>query len=160
MGTAGRSPCGRPSRAAGRRYGRSVPRLNPPPNWPAPPPGWEPPPGWTPDPAWGPPPTGWQLWLPDPRDGRRANRDAFARVGIVAAAVLVAVMIAQAAMGIFSAYNAGSAFGGALVPWLVVSLAAFLTRRRWNWWAIVGAYLGAWLFFSVVGALGRLGGGA
>ncbi|GID64710.1 hypothetical protein Acy02nite_25910 [Actinoplanes cyaneus] len=48
------------------------PRLNPPPNWPAPPLGWSPAPGWTPDPAWGPPPAGWQLWIDAPPDADRS----------------------------------------------------------------------------------------
>ncbi|HEY3436288.1 MAG TPA: hypothetical protein VGK35_01255 [Actinotalea sp.] len=135
-----------------------MPRLNPPPNWPTPPTGWTPPAGWEPDPAWGAPPAGWTLWLPEPGDGRRANRTAFGRVGIVAGATWLVVLIVQIALGVASGFNVGSAFGSLLVPWLAVSLVAFFWRKRWNWFAVVGVFLAAWLVLSLVSTAGRLGG--
>ncbi|WP_211374206.1 hypothetical protein [Cellulomonas fimi] len=137
-----------------------MPRYNAPPNWPAPPPGWAPAPDWRPDPAWGPPPAGWQLWLPEPGDGQRANRTIFGRVGIVAGAVWLAVMLAQAALGVMSARSIGAAFGSALFPWLLVSLVAFFRPKRWSWLAVVGVYLGTWLVLNVMSAMGRLAGSA
>lgn len=135
-------------------------RFNPPPNWPAPPPGWAPTPDWRPDPAWGPPPTGWQLWTPEPGDGRRANGTAFAKVGVVAGAIVVAVALAQVSMGVFTARNLGFALGSALFPWLVVSLIVFFSRIRWNWFAIVGAYAGVWLILNFLRVAGQLAGTA
>ena len=132
-----------------------MPRFNPPPNWPAPPPGWTPAPDWQPDPSWGPAPEGWVLWLPEPDDGRRPNRTAFARAGVVAGGVWVAVMLLQLAVGIFSATNAGGAFGSLVLPWLATSLVVFFQRRRWGWPALVGVYLAFWFPLLVITANGR-----
>lgn len=93
--------------------------------------------------------------MPEPGEGRRANRTAFARVAVVASVVYVLVLGGQAALGVLSAYNAGAAFGSAILPWLLISLIAFFSRARWNWFAIAGAYVGAYLVLAVVSALGR-----
>ena len=79
---------------------------------------------------------------------------------MVAGAVAVLVLLAQVAVGIFSARNAGSAFGSALVPWLIVSLIAFYSSKRWHWGVVVGTYLGAWLVLSLMSVAGRAAGGA
>ncbi|WP_273652569.1 hypothetical protein [Cellulomonas fimi] len=134
-------------------------RLNPPPNWPTPPDGWTPPPGWQPDPAWGPPPEGWQLWLPDEDGPARRRQDAFRPVGIVAGALLVVLLLAQAVLGIFSAQAAGSAVGSVLLPWLIVSLAVRYSRREWPWWAIVAVFFGVWILLRLLSAAGQAAGG-
>lgn len=135
-------------------------RLNPPPNWPAPPAGWTPPPGWQPDPAWGPPPEGWDLWVPDDDGARRGRQAAFGPVGIVAGALFVVLLLAQAALGIFSAQATGSALGSVLLPWLIVSLAVRYSRREWRWWAIIAVFFGVWVVLRLVSAAGQAAGAA
>ncbi|GCD19182.1 hypothetical protein ACFO3K_13375 [Cellulomonas algicola] len=134
-------------------------RLNPPPNWPAPPAGWTPPSGWQPDPAWGPPPAGWDLWVSDDGGTRRDRQAAFGPVGIVAGALVVVLVLAQAALGIFSARAMGSAVGSALLPWLIVSLSVRYSRREWRWWAIVLVFFAVWVVLRLVSAAGQAAGG-
>ncbi|HEY7052733.1 MAG TPA: nuclear transport factor 2 family protein [Mycobacterium sp.] len=86
-------------------------RYNPPPNWPVPP-GWTPEPGWTPDPSWPPAPPGWQFWIDDSAAGwppvapvppprKHTARNVLIGVGAVIA-VVVAVIVALAAIGVFA----------------------------------------------------------
>ncbi|KGM12914.1 hypothetical protein N869_00905 [Cellulomonas bogoriensis 69B4 = DSM 16987] len=78
-------------------------------------------------------------------------------MGVVAGAVLLAVTLAQVALGVFSAYNLGHSLSSTIVPWVIVSCIVFFARRRWGWWAIIGTYLGMWLLISIMGATGRIG---
>lgn len=110
-------------------------------------------------------PPGWQLMVPEPRDkqradtasprdGRRANSAAFGRVGVIAIAVVIALTITQGAMGDFSSRNVGFALGSAFLPWLLVSVAVFFSRRRWSWLAIAGTYLVVALLVAVLRSAG------
>ena len=98
--------------------------------------------------------------MPSPGEGRRTNPAAFGQVGVVAGVLYVVVLLAQVGLGSFSAYDAGAAFGASLVPWLIVSLLVLLTRPRWSWFAIAGAYLGVWLVLNLLSTLGRIAGAA
>jgi len=136
-----------------------MPTFNPPPNWPPPPPGWTPPPGWQPNPRWGPAPDGWRLWIDDAGDGKRANHDAFVRVGIVAAVVYVTLIVLIVSVAHGSSYEIGYALGRIVFPWLVASLIAFFSKKRWSWPAIVVVFIGLVAVFTMISNAGRMSGG-
>src|SRR4051794_3994291 len=133
-----------------------MPLFNPPPNWPSPPPGWTPPPGWQPNPAWGPPPDGWRLWIDEAGDGKRPNREAFVRVGVVAGVVYVALIILMVSFGNGSSYEIGYTFGRLLFPWLVTALIAFFSKKRWGWPSVIVVFVGLFLVFSTLANVGRM----
>lgn len=86
---------------------RHAVRWNNPPGWPPPPPGWLPPPGWSPPPNWPAAPAGWQYYVPEASNTRRAGRKAVAvGVGLTVAAAVVAT-----ALGVAGSLSGGSAVG-------------------------------------------------
>lgn len=74
-------------------------------------------------------------WPAEPvAERRRPNRDAFLRSGVIALILLgVLCLIAFLGIGELPPELAGRFFGSALLPFLVVSVIARLSRRRWGW---------------------------
>ncbi|WP_421742743.1 hypothetical protein [Cellulomonas sp.] len=119
-----------------------MPRFHAPPNWPRPPEGWTPPPGWLPDPSWGPVPDGWQLWVHDPGENVRPNRDAFVRTGIMAVVAVVLAIVLTATTAGMSSYGAGYVTGQFLFPYLITSLIVFFQRRKVGWPSHIVIFIG------------------
>lgn len=136
-------------------------RWNSPPNWPEPPQGWTPPQGWQPEPSWGPAPEGWQFWVDDgaaadsaPPTGR-PNKDAWLKVGIVAAVMVGIIVAINLSLTDDVGYVIGRAAGQALLPYLVVAGIGSSRRNRWGWGRYIGYFLLGWLVCGLVFVAGQ-----
>lgn len=82
---------------------------------------------------------------------RRPNRDAFLRSGVVALILFgVLCLIAFLGIGELPPELAGRFLGSALLPFLVVSVIARLSRRRWGWAKHALVLLPVFILFAAI----------